>query len=44
MVDTKRKPLLPRPGFPKRPTDYAASAADTIKRFPVIMAYLGRKD
>lgn len=44
MTDTKRKPILPRPGFPKKPIDYAALAADTIKRFPVTMAYLARDD
>lgn len=38
----KRKPLLPRKTV--KIVDYKASAEDTIKRFPVTMAYLGRDD
>jgi hypothetical protein len=41
---TKRKPLLPRPGYPRKPLDIKAVVEDIYRQFPVIMATLAKDD
>lgn len=40
----RRKPLLPRPGYPRKPLDMKAMVDDIYRQFPTNMSALGKDD